>query len=209
VLTGAAYHLCRKNYAENSLQNYLCNSTVVGMQTWTAHHRLGRLVALAVGAFLLPWCAVLDATLPASAHVPNWSLAWVGLDLAEAVAALFTAVLLTRGSPRAGLPAAAGAALLLADAWFDLCTSPPGLDRLLAVGEAVLVELPLAAAAIWLAVALTRDTGRERPEHARYRDRGRTRLVPAQRSAVGRRGRDAAEHAAEPGAREPARCPGP
>ena len=33
------------------------------------------------------------------------------------------------------------------------------LDGLLAVGEAVLVELPLAAAAIWLAVALTRDSG--------------------------------------------------
>jgi len=177
------------------------------------YHRLGRLVALGVGAFLLPWCAVLGATLPASAHVPNWSLAWVGLDLAEAVAALLTVTLLSRGSPRAAIPAAAGAALLLADAWFDLCTSPPGLDRLLAVGEAVLVELPLAAAAIWLAVALTRDTGRGRPEHARYRDRGRTRLVPAQRPAVGRRGRDAAEHpaehAAEPGAREPARCPGP
>jgi hypothetical protein len=127
------------------------------------HHRLGRLIALAVGVFLLPWCAVLGATLPASAHVPNWSLAWVGLDLAEAVAALLTVTLLSRGSPRAAIPAAAGAALLLADAWFDLCTSPPGLDRLLAVGEAVLVELPLAAAAIWLAVALTRDTGRGRP----------------------------------------------
>jgi hypothetical protein len=100
---------------------------------------------------------VLGATLPARTYVPNWSVAWVGLDLAEAVAALLTAVLLTRRSPRAGLPATAGAALLLADAWFDVCTSSPGLDRLLAVAEAVLVELPLAAAAIWLAVALTRD----------------------------------------------------
>jgi hypothetical protein len=63
----------------------------------------------------------------------------------------------------AASPTWAGAALLLADAWFDVCTSPPGLDRLLAVGEAVLVELPLAAAAIWLAVALTRGTGRRRP----------------------------------------------
>ena len=149
--------------------------------------------------------AVLGGTLPASAHVPNWSLAWVGLDLAEAVAALLTATLLTRGSPRAAIPASAAAALLLADAWFDVCTSSPGLDRLLAVGEAVLVELPLAAAAVWLAVAVTRDTGRGRPEHARYRDRGRTGLVPALQSAVGLFGRDAAE----PGAREPARCPGP
>ena len=141
------------------------------MQTWTAHHRLGRLVALAVGGFLLPWCAVLGATLPASTRVPHWSLAWVGLDLAEAVAALLTAVLLTRGSPRAALPAVAGAALLLADAWFDVCTSPPGLDRLLAAGEAALVELPLAAAAIWLAAALTRDTGRGSPAYAPDRDR--------------------------------------
>ncbi|MGH3121923.1 MAG: hypothetical protein ACRDND_12985 [Streptosporangiaceae bacterium] len=176
----------------------------LGRDRATRHRRLGRLAALVVGVFLLPWCAVLGATLPASTVVPNWSLAWVGLDLAEAVAALLTAVLLTRGSPRAGLPATAGAALLLADAWFDVCTSPPGLDRLLAVGEAVLVELPLAAAAIWLAVALTRDTGRGRPEHARYRDGGRTRLVPALSPAVGLCGRDA-----EPGAREPACCPGP
>src|SRR6266496_1107523 len=42
MLTGAAYHhagkfmqrnLCREIYAGNSLQNFLCNSTVVAMQT--------------------------------------------------------------------------------------------------------------------------------------------------------------------------------
>ena len=123
------------------------------------HRRLGRLVALAVGVFLLPWCAVLWMTLPASTFVPNWSLAWVGLDFAEAVAALLTAVLLSRGSPRASLSAMAGAGLLFADAWFDVCTSGGGLPRLLAVGEALGVELPLAAAAIWLAVTLTRHPG--------------------------------------------------
>jgi len=129
--------------------------------------RRARLAALTVGAFLLPWCAMLGVTLPASARVPNWSIAWMGLDLAEAVAALATAVLLRRGSARAGLAAAAGAALLVADAWFDVCTSSPGLDRALAVGEAVLVELPLAAVAIWLAVTLTRGL-----EPARRRERG-------------------------------------
>jgi hypothetical protein len=136
--------------------------------------RRGRLVALAVGAFLLPWCAVLGASLPVTTRAPNWSLAWMGLDLAEAVAALAAAVLLSRGSPRAGLAAVAGAALLFADAWFDVCTSPPGLERALAVGEALLVELPLAAAAIWLAVTLTRDAGSYEaemvPEHACCRD---------------------------------------
>jgi len=116
-------------------------------------------VALAVGVFLLPWCVVLGMTLPAGTFVPNWSLAWVGLDFAEAAAALLTAVLLRRGSPRASLPAMAGAGLLCVDAWFDVCTSAAGTARWLAVGEAVLAELPLAAAAIWLAVTLTRRPG--------------------------------------------------
>jgi hypothetical protein len=114
------------------------------------------LVALAVGGFLLPWCVLLGVTLPATASAQHWSLAWAGLDAAEAVAALATAVLLRRGSPRAGLTAAAGAALLLTDAWFDICTSAPGLDRVLAAGEAIFAELPLAGAGIWLAVTVTR-----------------------------------------------------
>jgi hypothetical protein len=115
-----------------------------------------RLVAIAVGGFLLPWCVVLSATLPATTRAQHWSLAWVGLDGAEAVAALATAVLLARGSARASLTATAGGALLLVDAWFDVCTSAPGLDQALAVVEAIFVELPLAGLAIWLAVALTR-----------------------------------------------------
>jgi hypothetical protein len=118
-----------------------------------------RLVALAVGGFLLPWCAVLAATLPATTRAQHWSLAWVGLDGAEAVAALATAVLLARGSARASLTATAGSALLLVDAWFDVCTSGPGLDHAVAVVEAIFVELPLAGAAIWLAVTLTRHLG--------------------------------------------------
>jgi hypothetical protein len=114
-------------------------------------------VALAVGGFLLPWCVLLGATLPATTRAQHWSLAWVGLDGAEAVAALATAVLLARGSARASLTAAAGSALLLVDAWFDVCTSAPGLDHAVAVVEAIFIELPLAGAAIWLAVALTRS----------------------------------------------------
>jgi len=121
--------------------------------------RRGRAVALAVGSFLVPWSVVLGVTLPAGTFVPNWSLAWMGLDFSEAVAALLTAWLLSRGSSRASLPAMAGAGLLFADAWLDVCTSTAGPARLLAVGEAVLVELPLAAAAIWLAVSLTGTRG--------------------------------------------------
>jgi hypothetical protein len=118
--------------------------------------RRARLAALAVGGFLVPWCVVLSATLPRTAQAHHWSLAWTGLDGGEALAALATAVLLTREDPRAALTAVAGGALLIADAWFDVCTSAPGTDHALAVAEAVFVELPLACAAFWFAVTLTR-----------------------------------------------------
>ncbi len=121
--------------------------------------RRGRYVALSVACFLAPWCVVLGVTLPGTATAQHWSLAWVGLDGAEAVAALATAVLLARGDARAALTSVAGGTLLLVDAWFDVCTSAPGIDHLVAVVEALCVELPLAAGAVWLALALTRRTG--------------------------------------------------
>jgi hypothetical protein len=119
--------------------------------------RRARLVALGAGGFLLPWCVVLGVTLPATAQAQHWAAAWVGLDAGEAIAALATAVLLARADARAALTAAAGGALLLTDAWFDVCTSGPGLDHTLALAEAAFVELPLAGAAFWLAVRLTRS----------------------------------------------------
>jgi hypothetical protein len=118
--------------------------------------RRGQLVALAVGTFLLPWCVLLGLTLPPTAAAQHWSLAWAGLDGAEALAALATAVLLRRADPRAGLAAVAGGTLLLVDAWFDVCTSAPGLGHALALAEACCLELPLAAAAFYLALRVVR-----------------------------------------------------
>jgi hypothetical protein len=120
--------------------------------------RRARLVALAVGGFLLPWSALLAVTLPATAQAQHWALAWAGLDAAEAAAALVTAVLLSRGDRRASLPAAAAGTLLLVDAWFDVCTSAPGAGHAMALAEAGCAELPLAVAAWWVAIALTRQT---------------------------------------------------
>jgi hypothetical protein len=124
--------------------------------------RRTRLIALGVGGFLLPWCVVLGVTLPATAQAQHWPAAWVGLDAGEAIAALATAVLLARADARAALTAAAGGALLLTDAWFDVCTSGPGADRAVALAEAAFVELPLAGAAFWLAVRLTVRLTRDR-----------------------------------------------
>src|SRR3984957_35155 len=118
--------------------------------------RRGRRAALAAGGFLVPWCVVLAVTLPRTAQAQNWSLAWTGLDAAQAVAAPGTAALLGRGAPPPGRGAPAGGTLLMVDAWFDVCPSAPGLEHSLAVSEAVLVELPLACAAGWLAGRLLR-----------------------------------------------------
>ena len=111
-----------------------------------------------MGGFLLPWSALLAVTLPATAQAQNWALAWTGLDVAEAAAALLTAVLLTCGDRRASLAAAAAGTLLLIDAWFDVCTSAPGAGQAMALAEAGCAELPLALAAWWVAIVLTRET---------------------------------------------------
>jgi hypothetical protein len=124
-----------------------------------AVRRWARLIALAVGGFLVPWCVLLSKTLPHTAQAQNWSLAWIGLDAAEAAAALATAALLTRADPRASLTAMAVGVLLTVDAWFDICTSAPGLGHALALAEASCLELPLAAAAFCLALTLTRSAG--------------------------------------------------
>jgi hypothetical protein len=86
----------------------------------------------------------------------SWSLAWAGLDGAEAVAALATAALLGRADIRASLAAAAAGTLLLIDAWFDVCTSAPGAVQALALAEAAFAEVPLGIGAWWLAVSLLR-----------------------------------------------------
>jgi hypothetical protein len=103
-----------------------------------------------LGVALLPWLAVLATTLPATATVQHWWLAWVGLDCLEAVGLISTGLLLRRGDPRRCLTAVATAVLLLCDAWFDTTTSAPGADFATAVAMAVLVELPLA----WLCARL-------------------------------------------------------
>jgi hypothetical protein len=128
------------------------NTTVLSSRTV----RLARLGAAAVAAFLVPWCAVLGATLPSTAKAQHWACAWVGLDLGIAFAAATTAVLLARDNADAALAAMSTGTLMLADAWFDICTSAPGLDHEFAVLEASFVEIPLALAALWLAVRLSR-----------------------------------------------------
>ncbi|MBO2451826.1 hypothetical protein J4573_32395 [Actinomadura barringtoniae] len=98
----------------------------------------------AAGAAMIPWMYALAKQLPATTTVSNWSTAWVGLDAALALGLLSTGVLYTRNDPRHALTAAATAALLSVDAWFDVNTAAQGTEKATAIAMAG-VEIPLAA----------------------------------------------------------------
>lgn len=111
------------------------------------------LILLGTGAVLLvPWMVVLALTLPGSTEVRHWSLAWIGLDVLMATGCAATALLGLRADPRARLTAAATAATAVLDAWFDVTTSRPGGDLVMALGCAV-VETALAGACVAMALS--------------------------------------------------------
>jgi hypothetical protein len=108
-----------------------------------------------LGAGLLPWTLWLGVSLPSRKVAEHWDLAWSGFDLVLALVLLATAVALIRGSVLVRSWAAASGALLVADAWFDIVTSAAGRERWLAIGLAIVAELPVAG----LCFALARRSG--------------------------------------------------
>lgn len=127
----------------------------------TAATRWLGVVLASAGAVLVPWLVVLAVTLPPVAVARNWAQAWVGLDSLEAAGLLATGLLLWAGNALVSPVAGATAALLLADAWFDVETAAPGADEATAVGMALVAELPLAVVCAVLAVR-TLSARRER-----------------------------------------------
>jgi hypothetical protein len=104
---------------------------------------------LALG--LLPWALWLTQTLPSRHLSHHWNLAWGGFDLALALAQLATATAALRRSAWLEGAATATGTLLLVDAWFDVLTSGTGAELALALGAALLVEIPLALLSFWIA----------------------------------------------------------
>jgi hypothetical protein len=92
---------------------------------------------------LIPWTLWLTFSLPSRHVTDHYDLAWVGFDIALAVALAATATAAYRASDLLGPLAAATCAMLVCDAWFDIVTSTPG-ERPDAVLEACFAELPLA-----------------------------------------------------------------
>jgi hypothetical protein len=119
------------------------------------HMRFGGWQVCVVGisaAVLVPWTVVLSLTRPDVAPAQHWSLAWTGLDIVIAAGLAVTAWCAYRRDPRTVLPATATAAVMVVDSWFDICTSTAGTDLSLAIAEALLCELPVAAVCLSLAL---------------------------------------------------------
>ena len=104
------------------------------------------------GIGLLPWTAYLVATLP-SRHLQTgyYDLAWGGFDVGLAALLVATGVGLVRRSLWVQSTATAAATMLVCDAWFDVLSSKPGGERLIAIVLAVTAELPSAVLCLLVA----------------------------------------------------------
>jgi hypothetical protein len=104
------------------------------------------------GIGLLPWTAYLVATLP-SRHLQTgfYDVAWGGFDAALAALLVATGAGLLRRRLWVQSTATAAATMLVCDAWFDVLSSKPGGERLLAIVLAVFAELPSAAVCLLIA----------------------------------------------------------
>jgi hypothetical protein len=112
---------------------------------------------------LVPWTALLFATLPRHYVANHWALAWGGFDIGLGFALASTALLVARRSPFAEVAATVTGTLLVCDAWFDVLTSRGVSDIAQAAGSAVLIELPLAALCFWMARNLAHAVEVARP----------------------------------------------
>jgi hypothetical protein len=111
---------------------------------------LARLFAVC-GVLLVPWIGVLIEQLHGHAGKRSFASSWVGLDVLEAVCLLTVAYLLSRRSRATSPAAAATAAILCMDAWFDTMSAAPKLPYAESLVMACFVELPLAALLAWIA----------------------------------------------------------
>ena len=106
---------------------------------------------LLLGVCLLPWTVLLALTLPARHGTHHYGLAWTGFDVALAAALLATGIGAARQAAWLQGAATAAATLLICDAWFDVLSSTSRNEVLTALLLALLVELPIAAACLFVA----------------------------------------------------------
>lgn len=103
-----------------------------------------------VTACMVPWVVFLGITLPPDYRVRHWDLLWIGFDGGVVAVLAYTAWAgwFRRRVTVAGLHVAA--TLLVCDAWFDVVTGLGHRDAWVSVVSALVGELPLAGAFVWL-----------------------------------------------------------
>lgn len=121
-----------------------------------------------VAVLMVPWTVYLAATLPTRHHAAHWDAVWVGFDVALVFGIVITAVGAFRRSGWLAIAATATGTLFLCDAWFDVLTSTGSHEATVAVLQALVGELPLAALCFWIAW----NVERAREWSAVLRDRG-------------------------------------
>lgn len=140
--------------AADELDQLVPAADEVGNQVLPDNARLVRWAAplfLVCALILLPWIVIAGITLPARSLSQHYDIAWAGYDVLLLVGLVATGVSALRRSRLLPIAAAATGALLTADAWFDVLTSPAGWGQVEAVAMSLLAELPLAATCFWLA----------------------------------------------------------
>lgn len=126
--------------------------------SWARRRALPILTVVAL--LLLPWTVWLTVTLPARHVSQHWDAAWVGFDVAEIFAFGATVLGIYRRAVWVEVAAAACGTLLIADAWFDVLLSTGDEKVWIAVAQAVVAEVPLAALCFWIALDVARFLSR-------------------------------------------------
>jgi hypothetical protein len=107
---------------------------------------------------LAAWIGILIVTLPRYYRAGDWRGAWVGFDLAELVTFAVTAWSAWKGRQLLIVCLIVLATLMFCDAWFDVTLDVRTNGFLLSLLSALLIEIPLAVAAVIGARRLLRLT---------------------------------------------------
>jgi hypothetical protein len=105
-----------------------------------------------LAVLMVPWTVYLAVTLPVQATAAHYDFAWAGFDVGLFLVLAWTAWAAASSSRWLPVAASLNAAFLVVDAWFDVITAPGHRELAMALASALLLELPLAAVSIWLAV---------------------------------------------------------
>jgi hypothetical protein len=105
---------------------------------------------------LIPWIAVLSATLPNNYTAHQWRVVWVGFDSALICALIATAWTGWRTRQIVISALIVTATLLFCDAWFDLTMSWGTNEQLVSILTAMFVEVPFAIFLVTVAFRLLR-----------------------------------------------------